>query len=155
MSWIGLCGGSWCTDSCLSPLIVKLPLIFEWSLLEQLFLPLSPSTQLDTALWTASFFSDDLLRLATLWRVSMSSAQSSSQQSSPWLWSLLNQTERPLKDSGNLYRYESALSLQYWTFSLFKFLRYWILGFHELQAIIIKIIRIKGLKYFTFGVMNL
>ena len=38
------------------------------------------------ALWTASFFSDDLWGLACLWRVLMTLMSRSRQQSSPWLW---------------------------------------------------------------------
>ena len=98
---------------------------FKWSLLEHsliipvacavflphFLLPLNCINMLGMcSLWTASFFSDDLLRLSLLLEgVNACLLQLSSQhdltvvkespQSSPWLWmwSLLNQTERQFK----------------------------------------------------------
>ncbi len=76
--------GSWSTDSSCSPLFVNLPHIFEWVLfhnplqgavilllvhffLPHLFLPFASLLMcLDTALWTASLFCNDLLCLALL-----------------------------------------------------------------------------------------
>ncbi len=66
-----------------------------------LFLPHFPSTQLSvnmlgySTLWTASL-AMNVCVLPSLWRCQwLSSGQLSDQQSSPWLCSLVNQTERP------------------------------------------------------------
>ena len=92
------------------------------------------------------------------------SAQLSGQKSSPWLWILLKQAERPFKGSGTLFRCFGliswlecdTLSLQYGTFSQYSnFLRFWIWGFQKLYAIIFKMITNKGLEYLTLHVMSL
>ena len=84
MSCISVRGGSWSTDSSCSSLFVNLPHIFEWVLFHNplqgvviliactLFSTSFPSLQLSVnmlghrALWTASFFNNDLLCLALL-----------------------------------------------------------------------------------------
>ncbi len=111
-----VCGGSWCLDPSLSPLLVKFTQILESILLDNphkaavlsvgcasFSSTLFPPTQLSvnmlgySTLWTASFFGNECLWLSPpcegcQW---LSSGQLSDQQSSPWLFSLVNQTERP------------------------------------------------------------
>ncbi len=109
-----VCGGSWCLDPSLSPFLVKFTQILESILLDNphkaavlsvgcasfsstLFLPLNfLLTCLDTALceqllWQWMFVAYPPCE-GCQW---LSSGQLSDQQSSPWLCSLVNQTERP------------------------------------------------------------
>ncbi len=109
-----VCGGSWCLDSSLSPFLVKFTQILESILLDNphkaavlsvglhlclphFFLPLNfLFTCLDTALCEQpASLAMNVCGLPSLWRVWLSSGQLSDQQSSPWLCSLVNQTERP------------------------------------------------------------
>ncbi len=110
-----VCGGSWCLDPSLSPFLVKFTQILESILLENphkaavlsvgcasFSSTLFPSTQLsvtclDTALCEQpASLAMNVCGLPSLWRVSMIVFwQLSDQQSSPWLCSLVNQTERP------------------------------------------------------------
>ncbi len=111
-----VCGGSWCLDHSLSSFLVKFTQILESILFDNphkaavlsvgcasFSSTLFPSNQLFvnmlgySTLWTASFFGNEYLWLTLLvkgcqW---LSSGQLSDQQSSPWLCSLANQTERP------------------------------------------------------------
>ncbi len=109
-----VCGDSWCLDPSLSPFLVKFTQILELILLDNphkttvlsvgcasFSSTLFPSTQLSvnmlgySTLWTASLVMN-VYGLPSLWRVSMIVFwQLSDQQSSPWLCSLVNQTERP------------------------------------------------------------
>ncbi len=104
-----VCGDSWCLDHSLSPFLVKFTHIIESILRDNphktrfsrsivhLFLPLNfLLTCLDTALceqllWQWMFVSYPPCE-GCQW---LSSGQLSDQQSSPWLCSLVNQTERP------------------------------------------------------------
>lgn len=66
------CSGSWCADSRLSPLLVKLPQILEWILSDNPLIPFSAHLFLphfflplrflwicfDKAIWTTSFFNN-------------------------------------------------------------------------------------------------
>ncbi len=109
-----VCGGSWCLDPSLSPVLVKFTHFLESILLDNphqaavlsvgcasfsstpfLFTQLSVNMLGYSTLWTASFFGNECLWLTLLvkgcqW---LSSGQLSDQQSSPWLCSLVNQTE--------------------------------------------------------------
>ncbi len=120
-----VCGGSWCLDPSLSPFLVKFTQILESILLDNphksavlsvgcasFSSTLFPSTQLSvnmlgySTLWTASFFGNECFVAyppceGCQW---LSSGQLSDQQSSPWLCSLVNQTQRPFEGSGNLCR---------------------------------------------------
>ncbi len=108
---------SWCLDPSLSPFLVKFTQIHRFCLtilirlrfsrlVVHLFLPLNfLLTCLDTALceqllWQWMFVSYPPCE-GCQW---LSSGQLSDQQSSPWLCSLVNQTERPFWSSGNLCR---------------------------------------------------
>ncbi len=105
-----VCGGPWCLDPSLSPFHVKLTPILESILLD------NPHKAAVLSVGFASFSSTqlsvNLLRSSTLnsqliWQWMfvgyppcegcqwLSSGQLSDQQSSPWLCSLVNQTERP------------------------------------------------------------
>ncbi len=109
-----VCGGSWCLDPSLSPFLVKFTQILEsicltilirlrfsqlvvHLFLPHFFLPLNfLLTCLDTALceqllWQWMFVAYPPCE-GCQW---LSSGQLSDQQSSPWLCSLVNQTERP------------------------------------------------------------
>ncbi len=105
-----VCGGSWCLDPSLSPLIVKFNQILVSNLLDNphkaavlsvgcasFASTLFPSTQLfqhsvnSQLLWQWMFVANPLCE----WCQWLSSGQLSDQQSSPWLCSLVNQTERP------------------------------------------------------------
>ncbi len=110
-----VCGGSWCPDPSLGPFLVKFTQILELILLDNphkgtilsvgcasFSSTLFPSTQLSvnmlgySTLWTASFFGNECLWLTPCEVCQLlSSGQLSDQQSSPWLCSLVNQTERP------------------------------------------------------------
>ncbi len=109
-----VCGGSWCLDPSLSPFLVKFTQILESILLDNPHKVLSvgcvsfsstifPSTQLSvnmlwySTLWTDSFFGNECLWLTLLVKGvnDCLSGQLSDQQYSPWLCSLVNQTERP------------------------------------------------------------
>ncbi len=111
-----VCGGSWCLDPSLSPFLVKFTQILESILLDNPHMAavlsvgcasfsstLFPSSQLSvnvlgySTLWTASFFGNECLWLTLLVKGvnDCPSGQLSDQQSSPWLCSLVNQTERP------------------------------------------------------------
>ncbi len=121
-----VCGDSWCLDPSLSPFLVKFTQILELILLDNthkavvlsvgcasLSSTLFPSTQLSvnmlgySTLWTANFLWMQWMFVAyppcegCQW---LSSGQLSDQQSSPWLCSLVNQTERPFWRLGNLCR---------------------------------------------------
>ncbi len=113
---MSLCGGSWCLDPSLSPFLVKFTQILESILLDNphkaavlsvgcasfsstLFPSTQPSVNMFgySTLWTASFFWQWMFVAyppceGCQW---LSSGQLSDQQSSPWLCSLVNQTERP------------------------------------------------------------
>ena len=97
----------------------------------------------DTALWEhPAFFAITFWGFTSLWRVSVMVFCTTVRWAvSPWLWSLLNQTERPFKGSGTLCRCFGliswlecdTLSPQHWTFSQYSnFLRFEIWGFHML-----------------------
>ncbi len=110
-----VCGGSWCLDPSLSPFLLKFTQILESILLDNphkaavlsigcasflphFFLPINfLLTCLDTALceqpalWQWMFVTYPPCE-GCQW---LSSGQLSDQQSSPWLCSLVNQTERP------------------------------------------------------------
>ncbi len=107
-----VCGGSWCLAPSLSPFLVKFTHILESIFLDNphkaavlsvgcasFSSKLFPSTQLSgnmlgyNTLWTASFFGNECLWLTLL--VKGVNDELSDQQSSPWLCSLVNQTERP------------------------------------------------------------
>ncbi len=111
-----VCGGSWCLDRSLSPFLVKFTQILESILLDNphkaavlsvgsasFSSTLFPFTQLSvnmlgySTLWTASFFSNECLWLTLLVKgvndCLLNNCQISSP--SPWLCSLVNQTERP------------------------------------------------------------
>ncbi len=111
-----VCGGSWCLDPSLSPFLVKFTQILESILLDNphnaavpsvgcasFSSTLFPSTQLSvnmlgySTLWTASFFGNECLWLTLLVKGVNDCLLDnwSDQQSSPWLCSLVNQTERP------------------------------------------------------------
>ncbi len=111
-----VCGGSWCLDPSLSPFLVNFTQILESILLDNpikaavlsvgcasFSSKLFPSTQLSvnmlgySTLWTASLFGKWMFVAyppceGCQW---LSSGQLLDQQSSPWLCSLVNQTERP------------------------------------------------------------
>ncbi len=102
-----VCGGSWCLDPSLSPFLEKFTQILESILLENTHKTavlsvgcasfsstLFPSTQLSVnsqLLWQWMFVAYPPCE-GCQW---LSSGQLSDQQSSPWLCSLVNQTERP------------------------------------------------------------
>ncbi len=110
-----VCGGSWWLDPSLSPFLVKFTQILESILLDNphkaavlsvgcasFSSTLFPSTQLSvnmlgySTLWTASFFGNECLWLTLLVNgVNDCLLDNSDQQSSPWLCSLVNQTEIP------------------------------------------------------------
>ncbi len=110
-----VCGGSWCLDPSLSPILVKFTQILESILLDNphkaavlwvdcesffshFFLPLNfLLTCLDTALCEQpASLAHECLWLTLLVKGEwLSSGQLSDQQSSPWLCRLVNQTERP------------------------------------------------------------
>ncbi len=110
-----VCGGSWCLDPSLSPFLVKFTQILESIFLDNLHKAavlsvgcasfsstLFPSTQLSVNMLGYSTLNSQLLWQwmfvayppceGCQW---LSSGQLSDQQSSPWLCSLVNQTERP------------------------------------------------------------
>ncbi len=118
-----VCGGSWCFDPSLSPFLVKFTQILESILFDNphkaVFLSVGCAS-FSSTLFPSTKLSVNMLRYSTLWTVSMSmwhmtecqwlwtiidtpcegcqwlsSGQLSDQQSSPWLCSLVNQTERP------------------------------------------------------------
>ncbi len=120
-----VCGGSWCLDLSLSlsPFLVKFTQILEFILLD------NPHKAAVLSVGCASFFSTlfpfaqhlvNMLGYSVnsqlLWQWMfvayppcegcqwLSSGQLSDQQSSPWLCSLVNQTERHFEGSGNLCR---------------------------------------------------
>jgi len=153
-------GGSWCTDSSLSPLLVKLPQIIEWPLLDNPFkaavIPVAcapfpttlfPSTQLSmnmlgySTLWTASFFSNDLLWLTLLVEGVNDCLLDNCQVSSlphdcVAYWTRLRDHLKAQETfAGVLSSLDDecdSVSLQSWTFSQYSnFLRYWILERHN------------------------
>ncbi len=107
-----VCGGSWCLDPSLSPFLMKFTQILESISLDNphkaavlsVGCASFSSTQLSvnmlgySTLWTVSFFGNEWMFVAyppcegCQW---LSSGQLSDQQSSPWLCSLVTQTERP------------------------------------------------------------
>ncbi len=111
-----VCGGSWCLDPSLSPFLVKFTQILESILLDNphkaavlsvgcasFSSTLFPSTQLSvimlgySTLWTASFFGNECLWLTLLVKGVNDCLLDNCQINSlsPWLCSLVNQTERP------------------------------------------------------------
>ncbi len=110
-----VCGGSWCLDPSLSPFLVKFIQILESILLDNphkaavlsvgcasFSSTLYPSTQLSVNTWIQHSVNSQVLWQwmfvayppceGCQW---LSSGQLSDQQSSPWLCSVVNQTERP------------------------------------------------------------
>ncbi len=110
-----VCGGSWCLDPSLSPFLVKFTQILETILLDNphksvvlavgcasFSSTLFPSTHHSvnmlgySTLWTASFFGNECLWLILLVKgVNDCLLDNCQIRSSPWLCSLVNQTERP------------------------------------------------------------
>ncbi len=110
---MSVCGGSWCLDPSLSPFLVKFTQILESVLLDNphkaAVLSVGcasfsstrfPSTQLSvnmrgySTLWTANFFGNECLWLTLLVK-GVNDCVLDNCQISPWLCSLVNQTERP------------------------------------------------------------
>ncbi len=114
---MSVCGGSWCLDPTLSPFLVKFTQIFESILFDNphkaavlsvgcasFSSTLFPSTQLSVNMLGYSTLNRQLLWQWMFVAYSscegcqwLSSGQLSDQQSSPWLCSLVNQTETILK----------------------------------------------------------
>lgn len=152
-----VCGGSWRTDSSLSPLLVKLPRVLEWALLDSPLkavvisvacapfpATLFPSSQLPmivcwySALWTAGTFSNVGLcppHGGCHW---VTSRQLSSQQSF-----------HCYRSSSKECVCVSFPDKKYQTFPWYSnILTCWIFDFHELWAIVLEMKTKKGLEIF-------
>ncbi len=142
-----VCGDSWCLHPSLSPFLVEFTQILESILLDNphkaavlsvgcayFSSTLFPSTQLSvnmlgySTLWTARMFVAHPPCEGCQW---LSSVQLSDQQSSPWLCSPVNQTERPFEGSGNLCMCFELISLLACHHILIRWVNWWVFVKYE------------------------